>query len=213
MNIRFSGVMPLPLKNIQHKENSLWSKSFSFPHGTTTCVDAASGKGKTTFTHILAGLRHDFEGEVRFDERDIRTFNHNEWSLLRQEKLAFVFQDLQLFNQLTVMENLRIKNQLMPVFSEEELVMMLDQLGIGDKINAPCHQISMGQQQRVAIVRALCQPFEILVMDEPFSHLDEQSTQICLELVSKECKRRNAGFILTTLGESYGLTFDQNLFI
>jgi ABC-type phosphate/phosphonate transport system ATPase subunit len=101
----------------------------------------------------------------------------------------------------------------MPVFSEDELIEMLHQLGIGDKINAPCHQISMGQQQRVAIVRALCQPFEILVMDEPFSHLDESSTQICLELISKECKRRKAGFILTTLGGTYGLTFDQNLFI
>jgi ABC-type lipoprotein export system ATPase subunit len=213
MNIRFSGVMPLPLKNIQHKENSLWGKSFSFLHGTNTCVDAASGKGKTTFTHILAGLRKDFEGEVLFDDRDIRTLNHNEWSFLRQQKIAFVFQDLQLFNQLTVIENLRIKNELMPVFSEDELIEMLHQLGIGDKINAPCHQISMGQQQRVAIVRALCQPFEILVMDEPFSHLDESSTQICLELISKECKRRKAGFILTTLGGTYGLTFDQNLFI
>jgi ABC-type lipoprotein export system ATPase subunit len=213
MNIRFSGVMPLPLKNIKHKENSLWGKSFSFAHGTNSCVDAASGKGKTTFTHILAGLRNDFEGDVRFDDRDIRSFSNDEWSMIRQQKLAFVFQDLQLFHQLTVMENLRIKNELMPVFSEEELVELLHQLGIGDKINAPCHQISMGQQQRVSILRAMCQPFEMLVMDEPFSHLDEQSTRICLELISGECKRRNAGFILTTLGGTYGLTFDQNLVI
>jgi ABC-type lipoprotein export system ATPase subunit len=213
MKITFHEVMPVPLKSITHGNLSLWGKTCDFHSGQNTCVDAASGKGKTTFTHILAGIRKDYEGEVYFDEKNIRSFTSEEWANIRREKIAFIFQDLQLFDQLTVMENLLIKNELVNLYSEDELSNMLNRLGISDKKNAPCRQISMGQQQRVAIIRALCQPFELLVMDEPFSHLDEKTSIICLELILEVCKLRGGGMIMTTLGNSHGLSFHQTLFI
>jgi ABC-type lipoprotein export system ATPase subunit len=88
---------------------------------------------------------------------------------------------------------------------------MLERLEIGNKWDQQCRLLSMGQQQRVAIIRALCQPFEILIMDEPFSHLDEDNTQRCLQMINERCDDLNAGFVLTTLGDDYKFTYDKEL--
>lgn len=181
--------------------------------GQRTILDAASGKGKTTFTHLLAGLRTDYSGKIHFNDHNLRNLNINEWVDYRQSGLSFIFQDLQLFEQLTVKENLLIKNNLQPVFKEEELLILVERMGIGDKWNVPCQRISMGQQQRVAILRALCQPYDLLIMDEPFSHLDEKTAHICLEIINERTDHQQAGFILTTLGETYQQTADQYLMI
>ena len=69
----------------------------------------------------------------------------------------------------------------------------------------------MGQQQRVAIVRGLAQPYSWLIMDEPFSHLDIENTNRCLELIHNRTVEQNAGFVLTTLGDDHGYNFDQEL--
>jgi putative ABC transport system ATP-binding protein len=213
MLISFENVMPLPLSGISHHPKSIWGKCVQFAKGQRTCIDAASGKGKTTFTHLLAGLRSDYTGVVHIDGQDSRELTFLSWSELRQTKLSFVFQDLQLFDQLTVRENLVLKNDLHPVYTENEMLDLVHHLGIGDKWNVPCRMISMGQQQRVAIVRALCQPFDLLVMDEPFSHLDDKTALNCLEIINKRTDEQQAGFILTTLGSMHGQTFDQYLMI
>jgi putative ABC transport system ATP-binding protein len=69
----------------------------------------------------------------------------------------------------------------------------------------------MGQQQRVAIIRALCQPFDWLLMDEPFSHLDEENTQRALSLINRRANDINSGFILTTLGGNHNFDFNREL--
>jgi len=71
----------------------------------------------------------------------------------------------------------------------------------------------MGQQQRVAIVRALCQPFDWLLMDEPFSHLDEENTQRSLKLIIERCAELKSGFVLTSLGDDHGIQYDQTLML
>jgi putative ABC transport system ATP-binding protein len=71
----------------------------------------------------------------------------------------------------------------------------------------------MGQQQRVAIVRALCQPYEWLLMDEPFSHLDEENVQRCMKLIIDRTDELNSGFVLTTLGDDHGVQYDQTLML
>ena len=123
--------------------------------------------------------------------------------------MSVVFQDLQLFPELTVGENLLLKNSLQNVFNEEEIRAMLRELDIENKWDQKCQFLSMGQQQRVAIVRALCQPFEILLMDEPFSHLDAENALKCLMLIDKRCDEIGAGFVLTTLGDDHGFKYDN----
>ena len=76
-----------------------------------------------------------------------------------------------------------------------------------------CQTLSYGQQQRVAIVRALCQPFEWLLLDEPFSHLDEQNSTIALELIQEVCAAHNAGLIVTSLGSAQNRMFDRSIIL
>jgi ABC-type lipoprotein export system ATPase subunit len=122
-----------------------------------------------------------------------------------------VFQDLQLFKNLTVAENLRLKNQLTDFKTEHEMKTLLQELEIDHKWNDPCGLLSMGQQQRVAIVRSLCQPFEWLVLDEPFSHLDEQNSKKCLTMIDRESSKQQAGFVITSLDDDDRFPYDYEL--
>lgn len=211
MKIVLDQIMPVPLASIQHSPESIWGNFVELNSGQKILLNASSGKGKTTFTLTAVGLRNDYSGIVRYDDRDIRTFTPDDWTLIRQEKVSVVFQDLQLFPNLTVGENLLIKNSLSPVFSEAEIRRMLERLEIDNKWDQQCSLLSMGQQQRVAIVRALCQPFEILIMDEPFSHLDDENAQRCLKMINERCDEQNAGFVLTTLGDDHKFRYDKEL--
>ena len=89
--------------------------------------------------------------------------------------------------------------------------MLLERLEIDNKWNQQCGILSMGQQQRVAIIRAMAQPYVWLIMDEPFSHLDVDNTNRCLEIIHDRTMEQGAGFVLTTLGDDHGYSFDQEL--
>lgn len=211
MTISFEQVMPDPLASLQHSTESIWGSTFQLQQGQKVVLNASSGKGKTTFTHTLAGIRNDYSGNLRYDGQSVRSISPEDWALYRREKISFVFQDLQLFPELTVKENLLLKNGLTATFSEEELKDFLTILGIPEKWEAPCKLLSMGQQQRVAIIRALAQPFQWMILDEPFSHLDKVNTELCLEIITKRCDELGAGFILTTLGDYHDFNYDKEL--
>ena len=84
-------------------------------------------------------------------------------------------------------------------------------MGIGEKWVQKCGLLSMGQQQRVAILRALSQPFDWLIMDEPFSHLDKANATICLQMIHDRCIELGAGFVLTSLGETHDYEYSREL--
>jgi putative ABC transport system ATP-binding protein len=86
-------------------------------------------------------------------------------------------------------------------------------LGIAEKMQSKCGTLSLGQQQRVAIIRALAQPFQMLLMDEPFSHLDEDNIRLACALIEHKCKQHNAGLILTTLNQPYFIPYTQQYII
>lgn len=213
MNIQLNKVVPAPLEEVEFSQNSIWNSTFMLEKGEKVLLNATSGKGKTTFAFLLAGLRKDYSGEITFDGQNSKNFSLKEWATLRAQKLSFVFQDLQLFGELTVAENLLIKNQLTSTFTEEEIKAMVNQLGIGDKWQSTCNTLSMGQQQRVAIIRALCQPFDWLIMDEPFSHLDENNILLAKELIEQVVAKQNAGLVMTALGKSEVFKFTKELFL
>ena len=211
MEIIFNHVMPTPISSIQHGTESIWGKFIELKTGRHILLNASSGKGKSTFTSTLVGLRKDYEGSITFDGKDIKTFSPDHWTEIRTSKISVIYQDLQLFPDLTVEENLILKNNLTNSFSEKEMLEMLEKLEIENKWKQKCGLLSMGQQQRVAIIRGLIQPFQWLIMDEPFSHLDIENTNRCIQMIDERCKVLNAGFVLTTLGDSHGYKFDQEL--
>jgi len=211
MDIYFENVMPHPLASIKHTSDSIWGNNTHLKSGKKILLNASSGKGKSTFSMTVFGVRSDYEGTIRYNEKDIKTLSVDEWVEIRQTKISTVFQDLQLFHNLTVKENLLLKNSLTDFKTEAEIRQLIDGFGIDFKWNERCGLLSMGQQQRVAIVRALCQPFEWIILDEPFSHLDENNSVKCLEVIAAECDRQNAGFVLTSLDDDNRFAYDYEL--
>jgi ABC-type lipoprotein export system ATPase subunit len=213
MKIQFSEVVPEPLSSIKHQSQSIWRTKFSINNTDIKKVilNASSGKGKTTFSNLLLGIRRDYAGDIFFDDRNIKTFSVEDWVEIREHKISVVHQDLQLFSNLTAIENIELKNDLTQTFSRTELENLITQVDLFDKKDQIVSTMSMGQKQRIAIIRALCQPFEWLILDEPFSHLDEYNSKACFDLIQTRCKAINAGFILTSLDPVENLQFDKYL--
>tara|TARA_B110000285_G_scaffold151345_1_gene168942 strand:+ start:3307 stop:3948 length:642 start_codon:yes stop_codon:yes gene_type:complete len=211
MKIKLDHIMPTPLASIEHGSNSIWGNEVELNSGKKILLNASSGKGKSTFTTTIFGLRRDYTGTLSYDGKDIRDLTVDDWTEIRMKQISVVFQDLQLFPQLTVQENLLLKNSLTDTYTEQELKILLERLEIDNKWSQKCGLLSMGQQQRVAIVRALSQPYAWLIMDEPFSHLDEENTQRCLKMLDERTTELNASFVLTTLGDHHNFKFDEEL--
>jgi ABC-type branched-subunit amino acid transport system ATPase component len=213
MKFRLEQVIPVPLADTPLSEKSLWKKDIDLDGHAVILAEAPSGTGKTTLLSLLYGVRHDYHGHIFLDGENINSFSIEKWSLLRTNRLSAVFQDLRLFPALTALQNIQIKNQMKDVFSEAEIRGMAEQLGIAHRLDAPCGKLSLGQQQRVAIIRALAQPFEFLLLDEPFSHLDECNSRKAVELILAQCKKNNAGLLMTSLGPSDMFPFNQHIAI
>ena len=124
-----------------------------------------------------------------------------------------LFQDLRLFTELTAMENVQLKNSLTGFKKKKDIVDLFYELGIGDKMNTPVGKMSFGQQQRVALIRALCQPIDFLFMDEPISHLDEVNAKNMARILSDEAMRQGAGIVVTSIGKHLELDYTKKLML
>lgn len=210
--IKFEQVIPDPLAETLPKgeeRSQIWDCDCHFEAGKYYQVYAPSGKGKSTFINIIYGLRYDYRGQVKIDDRPVNTLKFTQLAQLRQWQFSIVFQDLRLFLPLTAWENICVNAALNPKFDAELAKQMTERLGIMALLDKPTAQLSYGERQRVAIVRALVQPFKWLLLDEPFSHLDEQNIEKACQLIVETCQNQEAGLILTSLGYPYYIDFDQ----
>lgn len=183
--------------------SEVWEReSLLLEQGKSYLVEAPSGKGKTSLLSVIYGLRKDYRGQGFLGDRDLRSFSAKEWSQIRKNKLSFIFQGLELFNDLTALENIQLKNKMTSFYSDQRVMDMARKLEIDPYLNRKTAILSFGQQQRVAIIRALCQPFEFLLADESFSHLDKENSLTAFHLMREECEARNAGLILTSLNKT-----------
>ncbi len=212
MTIEFDHIIPTPLKDRFLQRNSdVWNNSLQLNQGDFVKIKAPSGTGKTTLVHILYKLRHDYEGKITINNKSVIEYQGDELAALRQSKLSIIFQDLRLFPNLTARENIELKRVLQTPFYESSVIdSMADELGIGHILEQKAGLCSYGEQQRIAIIRALIQPFEWLFMDEPFSHLDIENTRKAATLIESECRKRNAGFIITDLDDDIHFTYNRH---
>ena len=168
-------------------------------------IKASSGRGKTSILNSIYGNTTSYEGSILYEGEDVKKCFFE----LRKNKIAYVFQDFKLFEELSVIENIELKNNLTNFKTKIEIQELLKIVGLEDKENALVKNLSIGQKQRVAIVRGLCQPKELLLMDEPFSHLDKENVLILTKLITKESLDNNFGIIMTSLGEEYFFTYHK----
>lgn len=181
--------------------------SVAFEQGRSYLVRARSGHGKTSLLNFIYGISAQYDGEVVLAESGEQKAE----SELHTRVLSFMFQDLGLFPQLTAMENVQLKNRLTDFKSDAEIEAMLDALLPEGKKHQPVATLSLGQRQRVAAVRALCQPFKFILMDEPFSHIDSDNARRVAEMVMGEVGRQGAGLIVTALDAIDYFPFDVTL--
>ena len=143
------------------------------------------------------------------DGNNIRENSYEEWESMRKKSISMVFQDLRLFPHLTVQQNL----QLIPEVnsSTPSIEEMTTQLGVDNCLGQSVSTLSHGQRQRIAIIRALRKPFRLLLLDEPFSHLDEENQKHASRLIQEVTEANDAGLILSSLGSSPALSFDHRI--
>lgn len=181
----------------------IWTKpSVVFDRGCRLLIKAESGCGKSSLLSFIYGNRSDYSGEILFNGQNIRQFDIDHWCNLRINSLALMPQELRLFAELTVMENIELKNRRTNHKSRAQIEALLERLQIADKRDTLLSQLSIGQQQRVALVRAVCQPFDFLLLDEPVSHLDERNNQIAADIVCEEAAYQGAGIVATSVGQN-----------
>lgn len=210
MEIAFKKVIPDPLKD-SLTEATFWGTEYQFEKGASYLVNAPSGKGKSTLVSYIYGLRKDYSGTVQFDGIDTSGFSSNQWADYRSLNLSMMFQDLRLFDELTAIENIKLKADLNKQFQLSEIESLADELGVAFLLNKKVKLMSMGQQQRIAFIRCLVQPFNWLLLDEPYSHLDDANVAIMEQIIARYCKKYEAGLILTNLGKNLNMTFQHTV--
>jgi len=209
--IDFKYVIPHVFAHREQHDSDLWQQQVSFERGHLYMVEADSGKGKSTFCSYIIGYRNDYTGNVCFDGRSTRELKVADWVSLRQRHLSYLFQELRLFPELTALENIQIKNKLTGHKTLHEIEEWFDMLGISDKLHVKVAHMSFGQQQRVAMIRALVQPFDFLLADEPISHLDDTNARIMGDIMMDEARRQGAGVIVTSIGKHIDLNYERTL--
>ena len=209
VSINFCSVCPQVFLHREDLTSEVWKQNIGFNKGKTYLVEADSGQGKSTFCSYVMGYRHDYEGKILFDQQDIIQYRVKEWTDVRRLHISCLFQDLRLFPELTALENVEIKNQLTQHKSKEEIASWFERMGIADKMNTQIGLMSFGQQQRVAMIRALVQPFDFILADEPISHLDDQNAEMMGVIMMEEAQAQHAGVIVTSIGKHMDLNYDQ----
>ncbi|KPN93254.1 ABC transporter ATP-binding protein [Lysinibacillus sp. ZYM-1] len=155
-----------------------------------------SGSGKSTFLNILGGLDTDFQGKVKFFDKDLATFNEKQMVKFRRDNVSFIFQEYHLLPTLTVYENVQVGQYLS--VSKSSIDDILEKVGLAEHKNKYPSQLSGGQKQRVAIARAIIKNPKVIFCDEPTGALDSSTAKIIMSLLLNMNKENNITVILIT---------------
>lgn len=207
--IQLNNVLPNVFATRDDISSDIWLQNVEFEKDKLYLVEANSGTGKSSLCSFIYGYRHDYQGQILFDGEDVSCYNVQKWTNLRKKHFALLWQELRMFPELTAMENVLIKNKLTGYQKKKKILEWFDMLGISDKIDSKMGVMSFGQQQRVALIRTLCQPFDFVFVDEPISHLDDSNSAIMGEILTTEAKRQGAGIIATSIGKHIELPYDK----
>lgn len=209
--ILIDNVLPNVFRDEPLEGSGIWKTKVKLERGETVLITAQSGRGKTSLLSFLYGLRNDYQGKIMFDEKNIHRLSRKSWDEVHRRHISCLYQDLRLFPRLTAFENVKIKNDMTGYKSEEEIRLLFEKLGITSHLNRRVEKMSYGQQQRVAFIRALCQPFDFLFADEPISHLDDQNSNIMADIITHEMNQRGAACIVTSIGKHPQLNYTKHI--
>ncbi len=201
------------------KREVLKGISLSVEKGGVLSIVGPSGSGKSTLLNIIGTLDKASSGNMKLDDKDISQFNDNQLAELRNQKIGFIFQSHHLLPQLNILENVLVptiplKDKKLKELSMERALSLLEYVGLKDRMHQLPGQLSGGEAQRTAVVRALINEPEIILADEPTGSLDLDSAEMIGELLSKINKEKNVALIVVThslslanrIGNIYSIT-------
>ena len=165
--------------------------SFRLPNFGMVCVTGTSGCGKTTLLNLLGGFDVPTGGTIKIDDCDITGFDEKKWNQFRAEKMGFLFQNCNLFEEMTVRENVALPLKLLNMGQktiDDEIESIAKQTDIFELLDKKAKHLSGGQKQRVALARAILKKPEVILADEPTGNLDEKNSKKVFELLKKAAK-------------------------
>ena len=211
--IKFDKVVPNVFVDSPPEGGSteVWGHTVTFNKGRSYLIEAASGRGKSSFCAFLYGLRGDYQGAISMYDDNGRLIDRNLGNKIKMRKygVALMFQEHRIFPEFTAVENIMLKNMLTDYFTEKEIRDKLAELGLENRVDVPCVKLSLGQQQRVAFVRLLAQPADFFLLDEPVSHLDIDNALIMSKMLRERQLTDGAGVITTSIGNRLPYEYDN----
>ena len=185
--------------------------NFSIDKGEFVVIVGPSGAGKTTVLNILGGMDMATSGTLLVDGEEITAYNSRKLTEYRREDIGFVFQFYNLVPNLTALENVELALQICrdPLDAKE----VLDDVGLGDRLNNFPAQLSGGEQQRVSIARALAKNPKLLLCDEPTGALDYNTGKAILKLLQNMCRERGMTVIVITHNQAIAPMADRLIHI
>lgn len=194
--------------------DALRSVSIDFARGTFSAVMGPSGSGKSTLMHILAGLDTPTSGTVLVDGVDIAKLGDKDLTLLRREKIGFVFQFFNLLPMLTAEENITLPLRIGGTKPDTEYIdELIRTMGLADRRKHRPSELSGGQQQRVAIARALASRPAVVFADEPTGNLDSATSAEVLHLLRQAVDTLHQTIVMVTHEPSAAATADRVVFL
>ncbi|GAB4255320.1 ABC transporter ATP-binding protein [Deferrisoma sp.] len=190
---------------------ALQGVTFAVRPGEVVAVVGRSGSGKTTLLNLVAGLDRPDRGTVRVAGQDLRALGEHGRTRLRRERLGFVFQFFNLLPTLTARENVLLALELRGRADPRRADEALEAVGLADKAHRYPHELSGGEQQRVAVARALVKDPAAILADEPTGNLDTRTGDEVLALLCQAARDRGAALVMATHSERAARAADRVL--
>tara|TARA_E500000178_G_scaffold356407_1_gene434047 strand:- start:7012 stop:7695 length:684 start_codon:yes stop_codon:yes gene_type:complete len=186
-------------------------ESFSIHSGETLAMHGESGSGKTTFLNLLSGILSPDQGSISLNGTELCRLSENQKDIQRARTIGYVFQSFHLLKSCTALENVLLAMSFAGRVEREWAEEMLSRVGLKDRLHYKPGELSVGQQQRVALARSLVNRPVLLLADEPTGNLDSRNAQEVLEIMRNLCLENQASLLLVSHDEKIVSSFDRQV--
>ena len=193
------------------RQSVLDQLEFDMAASTSVALLGESGSGKSTLLHLIAGLDRPDSGEILFAGEALHSASESALAALRRSRLSLVFQQFHLISTLTVLDNIRFQAALCRRLDAAYEAELIERLGLGEQTGKYPHQLSRGQQQRVAIARSLLHRPPLVLADEPTGNLDENSSREVMALFSELVRQAGSSLLMVTHSHAMAEFMDRRV--
>jgi len=172
--------------------------AFTLAAGSQRALAGESGSGKSTFLNLIAGILPVDAGAIHFNGVNIAAFGESRRDAFRAQNLGYIFQTFNLLQGYTCLENILLGMTFGRGVDRVRAVNLLQRVGLGDRLHHRPHQLSTGQQQRVAVARALANQPKLVLADEPTGNLDRRNSLAALALIRETCREQGTALLLVS---------------